>query len=259
MTLEKYHMLFASFNINGLRAAIGNGLLDFLANLQADIILLQETKLVTPIDLPISGYRCAWNFSQRSGYAGTAILFRKNPLEIHYGFTNTNFNNEGRIITLEYPSFFVVNVYVPNSQGYLRRWYYRLDWDAALLEYLAVLYTRKPIILGGDFNVAHNYLDIYPENQKNIENQTGFRAEERGGFDKLLELGFVDTFRFLHPNDSGFYTWWSGKNENRKYNRGRRIDYFIVSDTLKSKIQESSIVQADPISDHAPIKLVMGI
>jgi exodeoxyribonuclease-3 len=160
-----------------------------------------------PIDFQLSGYKSVWNFSKRKGYSGTAILFKEKPIYIQYGFHNyQNINDEGRIITLEYPLFFVVNVYVPNSQGTLDRWYYRLDWDTALLEYLSNLYTRKPAIIGDDFNVAHNYIDIYPENTTNIENQAGFQEEERGGFDNLLELGFVDVFRFIHPTERGFYT-----------------------------------------------------
>jgi exodeoxyribonuclease-3 len=249
-------MLLISFNVNGLRAAIVNGLIEFLTKIQADIILLQETKIDAPVDLQIPKYKSTWHFSKRKGYSGTAILFKENPIDIQYGFrNNSEINDEGRIITLEYPLFFVVNVYVPNSQGTLDRWYYRLDWDTALVEHLSNLCVQKSVVIGGDFNVAHNYIDIYPENTKNIESRAGFREEERGGFDNLLELGFIDTFRFTHPNECGFYTWWSEKNENRKYNRGRRIDYFLISDKLTSKIRESSIMLEITISDHAPIKL----
>jgi exodeoxyribonuclease-3 len=249
-------MLLISFNVNGLRAAIANGLTVFLAKTQADIVLLQETKIDAPVDLQLPKYQSTWHFSKRKGYFGTTVLFKENPINIQHGFRNDpGINDEGRIITLEYPLFFIVNVYVPNFQGTLDRWYYRLDWDTALFEHLSNLCIRKPVVIGGDFNVAHDYIDIYPENTKNIKNQIGFREEERGGFDNILELGFIDTFRFMHPNECGFYTWWSEKNENRTYNRGRRIDYFLVSDKLKSKIRKSSIMPEITISDHAPIKL----
>ncbi|GHU15681.1 exodeoxyribonuclease III [Alphaproteobacteria bacterium] len=252
-------MIFISLNVNGLRAALCKGLVDFLTKSQADFILLQEIKVDVPIDLTIPEYSSEWNFSGQSGYAGTAILFKKKPIGIKNGFYDTKLDSEGRLITLEYPSFFVVNVYVPNSRGNLERWYYRLDWDSALMEYISNLCLRKPVVVGGDFNVAHNYIDIYPENTTNIENQPGFREEERGAFDTLLELGFTDTFRFLHANKCGAYTWWSGQNENRKNNRGRRIDYFLVSKGFEDKILESSIFSAITISDHAPIKLMMEL
>ncbi|MDR1334799.1 MAG: exodeoxyribonuclease III, partial [Holosporaceae bacterium] len=218
-----YKMILISFNVNGLRAAIASGLVEFFDKLQADIILLQETKVDVPVDLSPLKYQSVWHFSKRKGYSGTVVLFKNKPIDIQYGFNNNvEINDEGRIITLEYPLFFIVNVYVPNSQGTLDRWYYRLDWDTALYRHLSDLCARKPVIIGGDFNIAHNYIDIYPENTKNIQNRAGFREEERCGFDNLLELGFIDTFRFMHSHECGSYTWWSEKNENRKYNRGRR-------------------------------------
>jgi len=249
-------MRFISFNVNGLRAAACNGLVGLLENWQADFILLQETKINSPIDLEFQWCKSVWHFSKRKGYSGTVIFFKENPINTHLGF-HSDFGDEGRVITLEYPLFFIVNVYIPNSQGSLDRWYYRLDFDSALLEYLSNLCDRKLVVVGGDFNVAHDYIDIYPENAKNIE--PGFRKEERGGFDNLLELGFVDTFRYMHPCECGFYTWWSGKHDNRKHNRGRRIDYFLVSDSIKPKIIESSIMSEITISDHAPIKLELDL
>ncbi|GHS93368.1 exodeoxyribonuclease [Alphaproteobacteria bacterium] len=252
-------MIFISLNVNGLRAALCKGMADFFAASQPDFILLQEIKVDVPMDLALPEYSSEWNFSGQSGYAGTAILFKRKPLKVKQDFYDTNFNGEGRLITLEYPSFFVVNVYVPNSQGPLKRWYYRLDWDSALLDHLSHLCLQKPVLVGGDFNVAHHDRDIYPENTKNIEKQPGFREEERGAFDALLELGFIDTFRFLRADEGGAYTWWSGKYENRRNNRGRRIDYFLVSKSLETKIQESSIFSNVTISDHAPIKLMIEL
>jgi exodeoxyribonuclease-3 len=247
-------MIFVSFNVNGIRAAIANGLMDFLTKTEADIILLQETKVNIPFDLQLSGYGATWHFARRRGYSGTAVLFREKPICIQHGFHHW-LDDEGRIITLEYPLFFVVNVYVPNSQDVLDRCYYRLDWDTALLEHLSNLCARKSVVIGGDFNVAHDCIDVYPD--QNTETQSGFREEKQGGFDNLLELGFVDALRFMHPNEGGFYTWWSGRKYDR--DRGRRIDYFLVSDNLKSKISASSIVPGITISDHAPIQLVLRL
>jgi exodeoxyribonuclease-3 len=250
-------VIFISYNVNGLRAAIGKGLMDFIAASRADFILLQETKDDAPVDFSAMGYAVERNFSERRGYAGAAVLFKKKPIGVRRGFGNAELDGEGRFIVLEYPSFYVVNVYAPNSRGGLDRWYYRLDWDEALVEYVARLRCEKPVVIGGDFNVAHEYIDIYPENTRNLEKQPGFRDEERGGFDKLLEAGFVDSFRFLRPDESGAYTWRSAKCENRRNNRGRRIDYFLVSEGLEGKIRESSILLETSISDHSPIKLVL--
>ena len=251
-------MMFVSFNVNGLRAAIAKVGIDFFMELNADFLLLQEIKLKTPLENFLPGYFSAWNFPDCAGYAGTAILSKQKPNNIKYDF-GTEFDTEGRVITFEYPLFFLVNVYVPNSQGSLDRWYYRLDWNDSLVEYLSTLLRKKSVIIGGDFNVAHNYIDIYPENTKNLEKQSGFREEERGGFDNLLELGFVDTFRLLNATKTGSYTWWSAKNNNRENNKGRCIDYFLVSDDIQGKIRSSQIfVNTDiSISDHVPIKLIV--
>lgn len=246
-------MTFISFNINGLRASINKKLGEFLKTTNADFILLQETKIHFSMKDFLQKYYSAWNFSQNIGYSGIAIFSKYKPTNINYD-TCSNFNSDGRILTFEYPSFFLVNVYVPNSKGNLSKWYYRIAFDEALNIYLSKLLNKKPLIIGGDFNVAHNYMDIYPENTKNFEAEAGFRAEERNGFDNILKLGLIDTFRYLNNNRA--YTWWS--YNNRKSNKGRRIDYFLVSENLKNRISSSTILTNISISDHAPIKLVIN-
>lgn len=246
-------MVLISLNVNGLRAAISKGLREFFAVIRADAVLLQETKLNSELAgiLPSYSY-CDWNFSATIGYSGVATFSKFPPIAIEHDF-GSDFDADGRILTFEYKDFFLVNVYVPNSCGNLSRWYYRLAWDEALSDYLSKLLNRKSVIVGGDFNVAHNYVDTYPENTKNLENEAGFRAEERAGFDNILELGFIDTFRYLH--DDREYTWWSAKNDNRVKNRGRRLDYFLISADLKPKLTSSTIITDVFISDHAPIVL----
>jgi exodeoxyribonuclease-3 len=253
------NMILISYNVNGLRAAIGKGLVDFIAASRTDFVLLQETKGDAQVDFSAMGYAVEHNISKRRGYEGVALLFKKKPINVMRGFENAELDAEGRLIVLEYPSYYIANVYVPNSQGGLERWYYRLAWDEALVECVARLRCQKPVVIGGDFNVAHEYIDVYPENTKNLEKQAGFRNEERGGFDKLLEAGFVDSFRYMRPEERGAYTWRSAKCENRQNNRGRRLDYFLVSEGLEQKIRESSILSEVLISDHSPIKLVLDL
>lgn len=246
-------MVLISLNVNGLRAAISKGLQEFLDAIHADAVLFQETKLNSALARVLPSYHyCDWNFSTTIGYSGVAIFSKLPPIAVKYDF-GSNFDVDGRILTFEYKDFFLVNVYVPNSCGDLSKWYYRLAWDEALSDYLFKLLNRKSVIVGGDFNVAHNYVDIYPENTKNLENEAGFRAEERTGFDNILELGFIDTFRYLH--DEREYTWWSAKNDNRRKNRGRRLDYFLISADLRQKLSSSTILTNISISDHAPIML----
>lgn len=266
-------MVFVSFNVNGIRAAIQNGLENFIETSKADFILIQETKVNSPVDLSLVNsdvnpkselqYKSLWNFAEKKGYSGTAVLFKEHPLNVNYGFLKKNnidgiTENEGRIITLEYPSFFLVNAYFPNSQRGLKRWYYRLDWFDAFYEHVSHLCHLKPVIIGGDFNLAHDYLDIYWQNESDLKSQAGFTDEERDEFDNLLEMDFVDTFRLMHPEERT-YTWWSKNHENYKHNRGRRIDYFLVSKKLKTKIRESSIFSEIKISDHVPIRLELEL
>lgn len=249
-------MKIVTWNVNGLRASINNGVADYLRAANADIVALQETKMNEPLSaLVLPGYTAAWNAGERLGYSGTVCLFKQKPLSIRTGADNEHLNKEGRIITLEYPTFYFVNTYIPNSQGSLERWCYRLDWDAAFAEYLYGLHIEKPVIVGGDFNVARDYIDVFPENLRNIENPTGFTSEERGGFQALLDIGLVDVFRELHPGQERAYTWWSNRLNKRDENRGWRIDYFLVSDAVLKKVKSCEI-RADVFgSDHAPVEL----
>lgn len=246
--------------MNGLRALLGKGFLGYLQDSQADIVAIQETKANMEIsDAVLTGYSAEWCFAERPGYSGTLCLFRQKPLAVTHGLGNAELDREGRLIALEYPGYYFVNVYVPNSQGGLDRWYYRLDWDVALREYVESLHTRKPVIVAGDFNVARDYIDIYPENLRNEQNPPGFLAEERDGFNALLDTGMVDVFRELHPDLEGAYTWWSNRLNKRRENRGWRIDYFLTTSSLLDSV-ESCTIRSDVFgSDHAPIELIIGL
>jgi exodeoxyribonuclease-3 len=244
-------MKFLSFNVNGLAACLNKGLADMLASENPDIAALQEVKANAPApEFPPNGRRVEWNFAERRGYAGTACLFKKRPLTVTRGIGIDKFDADGRVVTLEYPSFSFVNVYVPNSQGGLAKWYRRLEWDEAFYDCIAAIMRRKPVIIGGDFNVAHEVIDTC-----HAEPTAGFREEEREGFDRLLSLGLVDTFRSLNPGAEGAYTWWSGKNGGRAANLGRRLDYFLVSESIAGKITSANILPDIQGSDHAPITL----
>jgi exodeoxyribonuclease-3 len=256
-----------TWNVNGLRACLTKGLADYIASSKADYIAFQETKTNEPqpeIELP--GYAVAWNNSERPGYSGTMCLYKNDTfskgstgVKILRGLGLDRLDGEGRLITLECPKYFLVNAYVPNSQGDRSRWYYRLEWDEAFCDFLTVLQERKPVIVCGDFNVARDYIDIYPENHSNPEQQHGFLSEERDGLNALLDLGLCDAFRELHPDESGAYSWWSGKTDNRKFNRGRRIDYFLVSEQLMPRVK-SCVIRSDITgSDHAPIEMVIDL
>lgn len=259
-------MKLLSYNVNGLTARVnkervaappdlgfGGGGGAFFG-MCADIAALQEIKVNAPVlGFAPPGYRVEWSFAERPGYAGTACLFRKKPLAVTRGIGNERFDRDGRIITLEYPAFLFVNVYVPNSQGGLAKWYHRLEWDEAFYGYAAELLRRKPVVIGGDFNVAHEAIDTY-----HTGHTAGFREEERGGFDRLLSLGLVDAFRLLNP-DARAYTWWSGKNGNRAANRGRRLDYFLVSENISGKVKSADILCGIQGGDHVPIALEIDL
>ena len=235
-------MKFITWNVNGLRACIGKGLADYLRKADADVVALQEIKTNIPLpDFSFPQYFAEWNGGERLGYSGTVCLFKKKPLTVMRGLGDERFDKEGRLITLEYPTFYFVNAYVPKSQDGLNRWCYRLDWDTAFADYLSNLQKRKPVIVCGDFNVAHNYIDIYPENLRNIENPYGFLTEEREGFNALLGTGLSDVFRELHPAREQAYTWWSNRLNKRKENRGWRLDYFLASDSLLPKVKSCDI------------------
>ena len=253
-------MKLSTWNVNGLRASLNKGLSDYLQTSNADIIALQETKVNEPVEnFILNNYSTAWNCGERLGYSGTACLFKKDPVSVIYGLGDERFDKEGRLITLKYPSFFFVNVYTPNSQGGLKRWYYRLAWDEAFTKYINKLSSELPVVICGDFNVAHKYIDVYPENLSNDENPSGFKEEERDGLDRLIESGFTDAYRFLHPDKERAYTWWSNRLNKRSENRGWRIDYFFVTDELCDKIQSVDI-QANIIgSDHCPVEMVINL
>jgi exodeoxyribonuclease-3 len=246
-------MKLLSWNVNGLRALLRDGSLPTLAN-GADFVFLQETKADAPIDPILPGFGASWTFGERLGYAGVASLYKKKPIAAISGLGDEKLDVEGRVLTLEYPAFYLVNVYVPQSQGGLERWYYRLDFDAALASHAEGLLKRKPVIICGDFNVAHGYIDIYPENTRNFENSPGFKEEERGAFDNLLSLGFVDTFRMLNP-DTTAYTWWGKRFNHKEQNRGRRLDYFLISENIADLVTTAEIISDFSGSDHAPITL----
>jgi exodeoxyribonuclease-3 len=259
---EETDLKFITWNINGLRANLKKGLDEYALLSDADIIAFQETKVNQPTaigDYEAFGYQAVFNCAERNGYSGTVCLFRHEPILITHGLGNKKLDTEGRLITLSYPDFYFVNVYVPNSQGERERWYYRLDWDSAFAEYLADLQIRKPVIVGGDFNVARDYIDIYPENSRNEKEPLGFTSEERGGFENLLSIGLVDIFRELHPTQAGAYTWWIQKNDGRANNRGRRLDYFLVSKSMLPKVK-SCVIRSDIFgSDHCPVEMVVDI
>jgi exodeoxyribonuclease-3 len=250
-------MRLISWNANGLRALLRDGSLPSIAA-GADFVCLQETQANEPIAPLAPNYGAEWAFSARLGYAGVAALYKKKPTAVTRGLGDGKLDAEGRVLTLEYPKFYLVNVYVPQSQGGLERWYYRRAFDAALAEHAERLLSVKPVILCGDFNVAHGYADIYPENTRNFENSSGFKEEERGAFDNLLSLGFVDTFRKPHPDES-VYTWWGKRFNNKEQDKGRRLDYFIVSENIADLVTRSEIISDFSGSDHAPIALEMRL
>ena len=232
------------------------------------MLLLQETKTSEPLDeavnLTFTGqkgtqkYGTAWCFASRKGYAGTMCLFKAKPLSIRYGMNSPSLDTEGRLITLEYPDYYVLNAYVPNSQANLARKYFRMEWDKFFCEHVCGLLEELPVIIGGDFNVARDYIDIFPENLRNSENPPGFTDEERDGLEILLKRGFTDVYRHFYQTTEGVYTWWSNRLNKRAENRGWRIDYFLVSNSLISKVK--SIVHRTDIygSDHCPIELTLG-
>ena len=243
-----------SWNVNGLRACVGKGFADAFAQLDADFFCLQETKLQSgQIDLPLPGYAQFWNYAEKKGYSGTAIFAKTEPLSVRYGVGVEELDTEGRLITLEYPDFFLVTCYTPNAQRGLTRIDHRLKWDAAFREYLQALDAQKPVIACGDLNVAHQEIDL--KNPASNRGNAGFSDEERESFGKLLSAGFTDTFRHLHPDATGAYTWWSYMFNARANNAGWRIDYFLVSNRIADKITATPIYSDVLGSDHCPVGL----
>lgn len=249
-------MKVVSWNVNGMRACWDKGLKAFAESCDADIICLQETKLQTEFaEMKEKGYHNYYAFSKRKGYSGTACFCKDEPISVTEGIGDERFDSEGRVITLEYEDFMLVNCYVPNSKGSLERFYFRMDWDTSFNEYLARLQRIKPVIVCGDFNVAYEYIDIYPENLTNEENPAGFLDEEREGLEQLFELGYIDAFRYLYPDKEGAYSWWSNRLHKRDENKGWRLDYFLISDVFLDKLSDCGLYAEVFGSDHCPIFL----
>lgn len=245
-------MKLISWNVNGLRACLGKGFLDFFHQADADVVCLQETKLQPhQIELELPGYHPYWNSAEKKGYSGTAVFTRKEPLSVTYGIGMPEHDTEGRVITAEYEDFFLVCCYTPNAQRELTRLAYRMEWEDAFRAYLKGLDGQ--VILCGDLNVAHQDIDL--KNFKSNRGNAGFTDEERGKMTELLSAGFTDTFRWLYPEVTGAYSWWSYMYHAREKNAGWRIDYFIVSDRLRERIADSRILPEVMGSDHCPVEL----
>jgi len=256
ITLKNTIMRFISWNVNGLRACAGKGFADIFERLDADIFSLQETKMQAgQLDLNFLGYQSYWNYAEKKGYSGTAAYTRLTTLGVTLGMGIDQHDHEGRVITLEYPDFYYVTVYTPNSQDGLRRLPYRMEWDDAFRQFVCQLDQQKPVIICGDMNVAHHEIDI--KNPKSNLRNAGFTQEERDKMTALLNSGFIDTFRFLHPGVTGAYSWWSYRFHARENNAGWRIDYFIVSEALRDRIESASIHSEIFGSDHCPVELVL--
>lgn len=249
-------MKFISWNVNGLRAVVGKNFLEAFHQLDADFFCLQETKLQAgQIDLDIPGYTSYWNYAEKKGYSGTAIFTRHQPLSVTYGMGIEEHDTEGRLITLEMNDFYLVCCYTPNSQDGLKRLDYRMQWEDDLRRYLSALDQKKPVIYCGDLNVAHQEIDL--KNPKTNRMNPGFTDQERQKMTLLLESGFTDTFRFLHPDQKDIYSWWSYRFKAREKNTGWRIDYFITSNSLQPRIQSASIHTDIFGSDHCPVEVVI--
>ena len=249
-------MKLISWNVNGLGACMTKGFMDFFKDADADIFCLQETKLQEgQIELELPGYHQYWNYAEKKGYSGTAVFSKKEPVSVVYGIGIEEHDHEGRVITLEYPEFFVVTVYTPNSQDGLARLSYRMRWEDDFLAYLKKLETKKPVIFCGDLNVAHKEIDL--KNPKTNRKNAGFTNEERQKMTVLQENGFVDTFRYFYPDREGIYSWWSYRFQARSKNAGWRIDYFMVSESLKEKLSDAVIDTQVLGSDHCPVELIL--
>lgn len=251
-------MKFVSWNVNGLRAVCGKGFADIFADFNADFFCLQEIKLSEgQLDLQFDGYTSYWNYADRKGYSGTAIYSRHTPLSVTYGLGIDEHDHEGRVITLEFDKFYLVTVYTPNSKDGLARIDYRMDWEDAFRDYLCRLDQNKPVIICGDLNVAHKEIDL--TNPDRNRQNPGFSDQERSQFCKLLESGFADSYRVLHPDQTEAYSWWSYRMRARERNVGWRIDYFLISDRLIPQLQSAEIHADVYGSDHCPVSIVMGL
>ena len=243
-----------SWNVNGLRAAVGKGFTTYFQSVDADIFSLQETKLQAgQIDFAPEGYHCYWNYAERKGYSGVAVFTKREPISVSYGLGIAEHDKEGRVITLEFPDFYHVTVYTPNSQQENARLAYRMEWEDAFREYMVSLDAKKPVIICGDLNVAHKEIDL--KNPATNHHNAGFTDEERGKMTELLGAGFTDTFRYFYPDTEGIYSWWSYRFRAREKNAGWRIDYYIVSNRLRDKLKSASIYTEVFGSDHCPVAL----
>lgn len=249
---------FISWNVNGLRACYDKGFADAFNRLEADFFCLQETKMQEgQLDAQFEGYQSYWNYAEKKGYSGTAIFSKVKPLSVTYGLGIEEHDHEGRVITLELESYYLITVYTPNSQEELRRLDYRMKWEDDFRAYLKKLEEKKPVIVCGDLNVAHKEIDL--KNPKTNRKNAGFTDEERAKFTTLLKSGFTDTFRFFYPEQEGIYSWWSYRFKSREKNAGWRIDYFLTSDSLKDKLRGAAIHTDIFGSDHCPVELTIEL
>ncbi len=247
-------MKLISWNVNGLRACMEKGFLDFFKTVDADIFCVQESKLQEgQISLELEGYYQYWNYAEKKGYSGTALFTKRKPLEVTYGIGVEKHDTEGRVITAEFEDMYVVTVYTPNSQRELTRLDYRMEWEEAFLAYLKKLEQKKPVVFCGDLNVAHQEIDL--KNPKSNRHNAGFTDEERACFTRLMENGFIDTFRYFYPDKTEAYSWWSYMFKAREKNAGWRIDYFVVSRSLAGRLEDAAIHSEVMGSDHCPVEL----
>lgn len=251
-------MKLISWNVNGLRACVGKGFLNFFNQVDADFFCLQETKMQPEqLELELPGFYQFWNSAEKKGYSGTAIFSKEEPLRVSYGLPQEEHNHEGRVITLELEKFYLVTVYTPNSQEQLARLDYRMQWDEDFCDYLKALDADKPVIVCGDMNVAHREIDL--KNPKTNRRNAGFTDEERGRMTTLLASGFTDTFRYFYPEQTDIYSWWSYRFKAREKNAGWRIDYFLVSDRLQPQLEDAKIWTEIYGSDHCPVELTINL
>ena len=249
-------MKFISWNVNGIRACVEKGFLDYFNNVDADIFCLQETKCQEgQIELNLEGYHQYWNYAKKKGYSGTAIFTKQEPISVSYGLGIEEHDNEGRVITLEFDKFYFITVYTPNSQSELKRLDYRMKWEDDFRNYLIELDKIKPVIVCGDLNVAHKEIDL--KNPKTNRKNAGFTDEERNKFSELLDSGFIDSYRYFNPVLEGMYSWWSYRFKAREKNAGWRIDYFVVSKKLENELVSADIHRDILGSDHCPVEVVL--
>ena len=251
-------MKLISWNVNGIRACVGKNFMEFFNEVDADIFCLQETKLQeNQIDLQLEGYYQYWNYAKKKGYSGTAIFTKQKPISVTYGIGIEEHDKEGRVITLEFEKFYMINIYTPNSKRELERLEYRQIWEDEIRKYMLKLNENKPVIMCGDLNVAHKEIDL--KNPKTNRRNAGFTDEERNKMTELLQSGFIDTFRYLYPDKENAYSWWSYMGHAREKNVGWRIDYFIVSKDIETKIKEAKIYSEIMGSDHCPVELEISL